>query len=302
MDRDMERVDREQAPNPQPSLARQNRRESGGKSEESHENPTQLSREQDHETRTRRPVRIGRQVYSINTDEIRTMYDVGRFRLIGEHDLVAFRYGRNEGLMKQDVQALLVQGLIQRKTVWTGRHKDVRAFLALTKAGKKLLKRQDSIPKDQALYTGFVKPAELNHDAAIYSVFQKEARQIEKAGGHIRRLILDYELKKKAYSPLAKAKALSPAEYAKQQAEIARQFGLKVVNGHIALPDLRIEYETASGTSAHLDLEVATKDYHGSHAAEKAAAGFKIYASSDVAGRLSRALEEREITAEILWL
>jgi len=54
--------------------------------------------------------------------------------------------------------------------------------------------------------------------------------------------------------------------------------------------------------AACLDLEVATENYHGSHAAEKAAAGFRIYASQDTAARLSRALEEREITAVILSL
>ena len=68
------------------------------------------------------------------------------------------------------------------------------------------------------------------------------------------------------------------------------------------MPDLRIEYEDRHGVSAQIDLEVASESYHGSHAAEKAAAGFRIYAAPDLAARLSRALEEREITVEILSL
>ena len=261
-----------------------------------------LGREPEQDARTRRPVRMGRQVYSISRDEIRTLYDIGRFRAIRTEDLKRLLYRQKENPMNQDLQSLTAQGLIQRKTLWTGHHKEVDTFLALTKTGKQLLKRQAGLPSDQALYTGFVKPAELRHDAAVYPVFQREAAQIESEGGRVRRVVLDYELKKKAYSPLAKAKALSPAEYTRRQGEIAQQFGLKVVNGHLALPDLRIEYETRSGTCAQIDLEVATKDYHGSHAAEKAAAGFKIYAAPEVAARLSRALEEREITAEILCL
>ena len=118
----------------------------------------------------------------------------------------------------------------------------------------------------------------------------------------MRRVVLDYELKQKAYSPLAKAKALPAAEYARRQEEIARENGLKVVQGHIALPDLRIEYETSSGQQTHVDLELATEHYRGSHLASKAEAGFKMYAAGADADHLSSVLEEREITAEIFSL
>src|SRR5882724_7196426 len=237
----------------------------------------------DRDNRMRRPARCRREIYSISPDQRETMYDLGRFRVISSNDLVAFRYPRNEPRMLEDLRSLTAQGLVQRKSAWTGRDGETDTFWTLTKAGKRLLKRQYPVPDGQAIYGGFVKPAELRHDAAIYSVFRREAARIEKEGGRIRRVILDFELKKKAYSPLAKAKALPPAEYTRRQAEIAREHGLKVVNGHIVLPDLRIEYVDRHGVAAQLDLEVASENYHGSHAAEKAAAGFKIYASPDTA-------------------
>jgi len=258
--------------------------------------------ERDRETRVHRPVRSGRQIYSISPDERETMYDMGRFRVLSAEDLAALKYRGNQAHMRQDLRSLAAQGLVQRKSVWTGRDGETDTFWTLTKTGKRLIQRLYPVPKGQAIYTGFVKPAELRHDAAIYRMYHLEAARIEKEGGRIRRVVLDYELKKKAYSPLAKAKALSPAEYVKRQEEIAREHGLKVVNRHIVLPDLRIEYEDRHGVSAQIDLEVASESYHGSHAAEKAAAGFRIYASADTAARLSRALEEREITAEILSL
>ena len=59
-----------------------------------------------------------------------------------------------------------------------------------------------------------------------------------------------------------------------------RNNGLKVVNGKIRLPDLRIEYETAGGESARVDLELATEHYRGDHMSAKERAGFKIYADS----------------------
>jgi hypothetical protein len=258
--------------------------------------------DRDQENRSHRPILYGRQIYAISPDERETMYDMGRFRILSAEDLAALKYRGNQALMRQDLRALAAEGLVERKSVWTGRDGETDTFWTLTKTGKRLLQRLYPVPKGQAIYTGFVKPAELRHDAAIYKMFQREAAQIEKEGGRIRRVILDYELKKKAYSPLAKARALPPAEYVKRQEEIAREHGLKIVNRHIVFPDLRIEYEDRHGVSAQVDLEVASESYHGSHAAEKAAAGFRIYAPADTAARLSRALEEREITAEILSL
>jgi hypothetical protein len=204
--------------------------------------------------------------------------------------------------MREELRSLARQNLVQRKTVWTGRHRDKETFWALTEQGKRLARRNGAIPSRQALYAGFVKPAELRHDAAIYPMYQKEAQRLTKEGARIQRIVLDYELKKKVYSPLAKAKSLPASEYARRQSEIAEEHGLRVINGHIVLPDLRVEYETADGSTEYIDLEVATANYHGSHASEKAAAGFRMYASPDTAERLSRALEEREIIAEIFSL
>jgi hypothetical protein len=42
---------------------------------------------------------------------------------------------------------------------------------------------------------------------------------------------------------------------------IANQFDLKVVDGKIPIPDLRIEYEDDCRDVRRLDLEVATRDY-----------------------------------------
>ena len=170
----------------------------------------------------------------------------------------------------------------------------------LTKAGKRLAERGRIDPK-QAVYSGFVKPNEVAHDAAIYRMFHKEAAKIVADGGSIKRVILDYELKKNVFSPLAKARTLPTQQYARHQAEIAQENGLKVINGKIPLPDLRIEYETAQGDMARVDLELATHHYHGSHLREKVEAGFKMYGDAAATNR-SPVFEEREITAAILSL
>jgi hypothetical protein len=83
---------------------------------------------------------------------------------------------------------------------------------------------------------------------------------------------------------------------------VARQNGLTVIEGKIPLPDLRIEYDTPAGDLARVDLELTTGHYHGPALQAKVEAGFKMYAADGSASRLSRVLEEREITASILSL
>ena len=246
---------------------------------------------------------IGRNyAYQVSPEELETMYDIGRFRTVAIEDLARQRYPGRADDLRQDLRELADQGLIQKHTIWTDRNRSKLAVVVITKRGKELLDHQFKDRGAQQLFAGFVKPAEVAHDAAIYRMYRAEAERIENAGGRISRVVLDYELKKKVYSPLAKAKSLPPLEYAKRQAEVAEENGLKVVEGKIPLPDLRIEYQTSAGEPARVDLELATHHYHGSHLQTKANAGFKMYASQDSAGHLKAVLDEREITAGILSL
>jgi hypothetical protein len=80
---------------------------------------------------------------------------------------------------------------------------------------------------------------------------------------------------------------------------IAEEHGLSIVNGRIQVPDLRVEYETVGTDRQHVDLELATRHYRARSLAEKAKAGFSLYAPGDDASRLRKILDQREITAEI---
>jgi hypothetical protein len=226
------------------------------------------------------------------------MAEIGRFRTLSINDLEQYRYQSDAARTRQECRPLLAQGLIQTRSLWLGRDKERLTVVTLTRAGKKFLERMG---EPGTFYAGFVKPAEMAHDTAIYRMYQAEAARIIKEGGQVRRITLDYELKRKVYSPLAKERPGSP-EYRKRQAEIADQHGLKVVRGHIQLPDLRIEYQTQNGEMARSDLELATGHYRGGQLAAKAAAGFRFYASSADAGRLSSVFDDHHITAEILYL
>ena len=89
-----------------------------------------------------------------------------------------------------------------------GKGKENFSVRVLTKERKRLAERQGDHPSEQQFYAGFVKPQEVAHEAALYRTYQAEAAEIEKGGGTIRRVVLDYELKKSIYAPLVKIKLM----------------------------------------------------------------------------------------------
>jgi hypothetical protein len=251
-------------------------------------------------SRERQVVRDRNDVWRVSEADMVTLVEIGRFRTVALQDLLVHRYRGRICQLRDDVSSLAAQGLVQQRTAPVRRGR--LEVVVLTPAGKRLLER--NLPAGgQAVYAGFVKRSEVAHDAAIYRMFQAERRRIEREGGSVRRLVLDYELKRLAYAPLARAKPrLAPGDFAKRQATVAQEFGLSIVDGRLVLPDLRIEYLTREATLARVDLELATEHYHASHLAAKAQAGFRFYVADGSANRLSRVLEEREITVSILSL
>jgi len=136
----------------------------------------------------------------------------------------------------------------------------------------------------QALYSGIVKRRELRHDAAIYELYQKESQNILGSGGTVKRVVLDFELKKNVNRQLTKIQNLAPAERERQRQQIAEEHGLKIVNGTIQIPDLRMEYESQEREECRIDLECVTGHYKSRQIAAKKAAGFKLY-NQDYRGR-----------------
>ncbi len=234
--------------------------------------------------------------YRLSPAEQQTLRDIGRFRAIHTADLERHGYGNNAGALASDLRHLRQVGLVKQHEVQNHGHSS--NVVVLTPEGQRFVERDPQIGPNQRVYSGLAKRGEIAHDAAIYRMYQAEAADIRARGGTIRRVVLDYELKQKVYSPLAKARPrLKPEQYAERQAEVAAANGLEVVNGKIPLPDLRIEYETREGEIAKVDLELATSHYKASQVAEKASAGFVVYSE----GGGSKP-EDRELISEILSL
>jgi hypothetical protein len=244
--------------------------------------------------------------YVLTEQDLGTLQEIGKFRIVDADDLARFLFDGDDRRMQGDLARLAKDGLISRQTV-TGRRGAKLEVVVLTTAARRLIEsrqRRDGEAGEgrQRFYADLKKPAEVFHDAAIYRMYQDEASRIRRSGGKIRRVILDYELKKKIYRPLAKARSISPEEYRRVQEDIARSHGLTVVDGKIPLPDLRIEYENAAGESARVDLELATGHYKGAQMLAKLRAGFHLYVAGTDSTRGTAVRDERELTAGILSL
>ncbi len=99
-----------------------------------------------------------------------------------------------------------------------------------------------------------------------------------------------------------RAQARGDRDSQRLKESFARELHLPVVHGKVSFPDLRIEYATQEMEIARVDLELATRHYHAGHLAEKARAGFQLYARSEDTAGLRRVRDEREITVAILSL
>jgi hypothetical protein len=147
-----------------------------------------------------------------------------------------------------------------------------------------------------------VKPKEADHDAALYHLYHKAADEIERKGGKVLQVQLDYELKEKLYRKLGQAQGRGEGQTQARKEALAREMQLPVVHGKVSFPDLRIEYANQEMEISRVDLELATGHYHAGHLAEKASAGFQIYARSEEAAGLRRVRDDREIMTAILGL
>jgi hypothetical protein len=229
--------------------------------------------------------------YRLRASEIRTLTDIGKFRVVGVEDFLAHAYFSDRDAMQDDLRDLARQGLVREGT-FAGPEETPREMLTLSKAGHRLLRANRVVLNDQPIYHGFVKPREANHDADLYALYQKEAARIQSEGGRPVRVLLDFELKKRINHDFAKFGT-------EARREIAARHGLRVVRGKIPLPDMRVEYETPNGEMARVDLELVTEHYRGRSVGDKILAGFALYTPRGEGDRLRRVLDQRTLTAEI---
>src|SRR5215472_5209848 len=89
--------------------------------------------------------------YDISPAQAETLRDIGRFRTIAARDLATYRYPDQPNQMRQDLQGLRAQGLLQKRTAWTGLNEKIDV-LVLTKRGKAVLDHHYADRSGQQFY------------------------------------------------------------------------------------------------------------------------------------------------------
>lgn len=240
--------------------------------------------------------------YSLRDSEIHTLSEVGKFRVAAAKDLVELAYNGDRDRMENDVENLARQGLVRVTSISDNEHNPMQV-VTLTKEGQQFLSRGNILRPDQVTYYGLKKPKEAIHDAELYRLYHKVADEIEERGGRVTRVKLDYEIKRELYARVARFSDDRGQLEDDLKEKIADEYHLKVVSGKIPIPDLRIEYVRENDNEIQRrDLELATDHYRPRGLAQKARAGFQIYARRGDTDRLRRIRDDRELSAAIFTL
>ena len=207
---------------------------------------------------------------------------IGAFRVVAESDLHDICDDSQNS--PRSLKHLENEGLIRTSPLSS----DDRA-VTLTDRGHDLLEanrydRHDRFHEPrQTFHAGLRKPRELAHDTKVYLAFHRAEERLRGQGGRVRRVVLDYELKRdyqRFLHECNRGKKGCEGRPDREPAEIARwacEHDLPYRDGHGRFPDARVEYEDRDGRSRHEDIEVVTADYRGAHAGTVAKSGFTCY-------------------------
>jgi hypothetical protein len=143
--------------------------------------------------RVRTEYRDRASTYSLRASEIHTLTEVGKFRVVSVEDLAKHAYAGDRPRLESDLRNLIRRRLAERRGTSSFK-KNSQQVVALTKRGERFVR--GFLSEDQAVYSGFVKPKEAQHDASLYRLYHKAAEEIEREGGKVLRVQLDYELAK----------------------------------------------------------------------------------------------------------
>ena len=235
---------------------------------------------------SRERVRVKDREYRLSSDDVRVLATAGAFRVVPAGDLRGPN-PRTPTRPARDLERLRDLGLVQTVPYVVGRTRTT--LVTLTGHGRDVLegaRRPGADGDRQAFYVGITKPRELAHDSRVYSAYMKAAERLAERGEPVHRVVLEEELKREyqrflqAENRARREHGETPEERADAVARWAQEHQLPYEDGHVQLPDARIEYDGRDGRRSVEDIEVVTPHYRGAHAAAKARSGFTRYRAS----------------------
>ena len=224
----------------------------------------------------------------------RAIADVGMYRNVAYRDVVDTHFEGHPYTARRAVDQMVRAGHVREHTA-EGPQGGSYKVLTLTERG---VERAERSARDQGLdpqqkaWSGLVKPAELQHDVAVFRAASIEQKKLLEQGAVIKRVRIDAELKREVASATESARARGGKEAADAaRVEAAEALGLSVKNARVEYPDAQLEYLDVEGRSGRVNVEVATEHYSAKSIAAKAAAGFAVHGSNGrAAARVARSL------------
>lgn len=226
-------------------------------------------------TPTREHVYARGRSHRIRASEARTLATVGAFRIVPASDLRGHD-DRPADSRRGDLWHLRESGLVRTIPFMAGR--SATSLVTLTRDGHALLEASRESTREresQRFYAGVRKARELAHDAQLYRAYLRSAERLVGSGAKIRRVVLDYELKRDYQRFLQEPNRGQPHSDGRPQrtsAEIERwadEHELPVIDNGVRFPDVRIEYDDRDGRPRIEDVEVMTHHYRGAHASQR---------------------------------
>jgi hypothetical protein len=221
-------------------------------------------------------------LYELNGDDSRMLATIGAFRVVAERDLDDVRDPAAdprddtlEHLREEDLIRFVDLDAEERAAVLTERGWDVLDAH----------RRDRNDEHDQAFHAELGRERELQHDAHLFHAYLEVEERLRGEGAEIERVVLECDLRSEYQEYLQehnRGRADSNGRPDRKEDEIeawARDHDLPYFDGHVHLPDFRIEY-ALEGRDRHEDVEVMTGHYRGAHAASRARAGFMCIRAS----------------------
>ena len=209
--------------------------------------------------------------------------DVAVHRAVAYRDLADRVFDGHPFAARRGVDRLVREGFV-RQVRATGPKGGSFTVLHPTKQGAeaaRAIARDAGLDDGQRAWRDAGRSGDLVHDTGVYRAARDHRAGIEEAGGKVKRIRLDAELRG-IVAKRSEAARIRGGRGAADRArvEAARELHLPVLEtGQVLYPDAQLEYRDARGEMGRVNIEVATEHYKSRSVAAKAAAGFAIHAS-----------------------
>ena len=205
---------------------------------------------------------------------------VGMFRVVSRRSLVNHCFDGHPFSANRGFAKLEAEGLLERHQIEGGRYGyDV---FSLSHAGRERLRRrsgrQVTASRAQRYWVGVGPHAQLRHDHQVFEAVAHDSADIVEAGGRVRRVRIEAELRGLLASAGETARRRGGPEAARQaRAQAAAGIGLRVFEEEVPLPDALVELEREDGSVVVRSIEVATGFYTSTQVRAKEQSGFRVY-------------------------